>query len=667
MKQSFPFLCPLHRTLLILIATLSLFSWGEIPLALAQKKKAPAAELTGGTAWLNVSKPLTLAELKGKVVLLDFWTYCCINCMHIIPDLKKLEAKYPNELVVIGVHSAKFENERDADNIRQAILRYEIEHPVVNDSNFTIWDAYGARAWPTLVLIDPEGYVVGSASGEGHYEILDKLIGQLIAEYRSKNLLNEIPLTLSLEKYKLGDSPLSFPGKVLADEKSSRLFIADSNHNRIVITNLEGEMLDIAGSGAVGRNDGAYAEAGFNHPQGMALHGEYLYVADTENHLIRKLDLKTKSVKSIAGTGKQAEFMAPGGMGISSPLNSPWDLVYLDGQLYIAMAGAHQIWVMDLETTVFQPIAGSGREGRVDGSFDKAALAQPSGITVSGTKLYFADSEVSSVRYADLEKKEVKTVIGKDLFVFGDVDGQGDEVRLQHPLGIFNHHGLLYIADTYNHKIKVLNPLDKTCRSFAGDGKPGHTDGKESQFYEPGGLGVANNKMYVADTNNHAIRIVDMKTKEVSTLKIKGLKTEVSQKVSKRVIPSFAKVVDLPLKTLKAGTNIQLTINLNLPKGYHLNPDAPLVYRIETGNGIQIEQGNQDVKLEKPVLPIKASLKTGADEQSTEVKASTSFYYCREDNMGACLIDAVTWRLPIKIDKDAGDFAVTLSYEVKLP
>ena len=353
--------------------------------------------------------------------------------MHIIPDLKKLETKYSKELAVIGVHSAKFQNEREAENIRQAILRYGIEHPVINDSNFAIWQAYGARAWPTLVLIDPEGDIIGSETGEGHYEILDRLIGELISRYRSKNLINEKSFPLSLEKYKQGPSFLSFPGKVLADEASNRLFIADSNHNRVVITNLEGEVLDIAGNGETGRRDGAFKDASFHHPQGMTLQGDNLYVADTENHLIRKLDLKAKTVKTIAGTDKQAAFLDTGGMGTFSSLNSPWDLVYLDGRLYIAMSGAHQLWVMDLETTVFQPFAGSGAEGRTDGLLDKSTLAQPSGITVSGKRLYFADSEVSSIRYVDLEKKEVKTVIGHDLFVFGDVDGQGDEVRLQHP------------------------------------------------------------------------------------------------------------------------------------------------------------------------------------------------------------------------------------------
>ncbi|MEP9410361.1 MAG: redoxin domain-containing protein [Candidatus Brocadia sp.] len=667
MKYTRPFAWLSPQKILFFIVVLSFFLFGGISVAPAQKKRVPAPELAGGTAWLNISKPLTLSDLKGKVVLLDFWTYCCINCMHIIPDLKKLEAKYSKELVIIGVHSAKFENERDAENIRQAILRYEIEHPVINDSNFAIWDAYGARAWPTLVLIDPEGYVVGSDTGEGHYEILDKLIGQLISDYRSKNLISGTPIPLSLEKHKLGEGILSFPGKVLADEASNRLFIADSNHNRIIIADLEGTVSDIAGSGKIGKNDGVFTEASFHHPQGMALNGDYLYVADTENHLIRKLDLKAKAVKTIAGTGRQANFMDTGGMGTFSPLNSPWDLVFSDGQLYIAMAGAHQIWIMDVETAVFQPFAGSGREGRIDGPLDKAALAQPSGITVSGRRLYFADSEVSSIRYVDLEKKEVKTVVGQDLFVFGDVDGQGDVVRLQHPLGVLNHNGLIYIADTYNHKIKVLNPLDRTCRTFSGNGKAGYVDGKAPQFYEPGGLSIADNKIYVADTNNHAIRVVDMKTKEVSTLQLKGLKIEISQKVSESAIPPFAKSLDLSLKTLKTDTEVQLTVNINLPNGYHLNPNAPLVYAVEASKDIQIEQGNREVRLEKPVLPIKIPFKTGSEVLSTELKVSASFYYCREDNQGACFIDAVVWRQPIKIDKDAGDTAVTLDYDVKLP
>src|SRR5687767_7719881 len=244
-----------------------------------EKVRVRAPEISGGRGWLNTDRPLSLAALRGKVVLLDFWTYGCINCIHVLPDLKRLEAKYPNNLVVIGVHSAKFENEKDSDNIRQIILRYEIEHPVVNDADFVIWDRYAVKAWPTQVLIDPAGYVVGAISGEGNYDVIDEAVARTIAEARKRGQLNEQPLKLALERAKTGDLPLAFPGKILADAASDRLFIADSNHNRIVITRLDGTLLETIGTGAAGAEDGGYDRATFYRPQGMALDGDRLYVA----------------------------------------------------------------------------------------------------------------------------------------------------------------------------------------------------------------------------------------------------------------------------------------------------------------------------------------------------------------------------------------------------
>jgi thiol-disulfide isomerase/thioredoxin len=144
--------------------------------------------------WLNVAAPLSLKSLRGKVVLLDFWTYGCINCMHVIPDLKRLEEKYAEELVVIGVHSAKFTNEKNTENLRRILVRYDIDHPVVNDAEFTIWRSYGARAWPTLVLIDPEGYVVGAASGEGHGDGFDRAIAAVIHVFDERGLIDRTPL-----------------------------------------------------------------------------------------------------------------------------------------------------------------------------------------------------------------------------------------------------------------------------------------------------------------------------------------------------------------------------------------------------------------------------------------------------------------------------------------
>src|SRR5215471_1436173 len=164
-----------------------------------QREPIHAPELTGA-AWLNTERSLTLADLRGKLVLLDFWTYCCINCMHILPDLKYLEEKYADQpLVVIGVHSAKFENEKDTDNIRNAILRYGIQHPVVVDVNHKLWNAYAVRGWPTVVLVDPAGYVLGSVTGEGHRDDLDRVIMVALAAYKEAGLLNDQPLPVKLE------------------------------------------------------------------------------------------------------------------------------------------------------------------------------------------------------------------------------------------------------------------------------------------------------------------------------------------------------------------------------------------------------------------------------------------------------------------------------------
>ncbi len=304
-----------------LIIGLIFFLSGTTPLfsfQMTKQAKVRAPEFTGGSGWLNTEKPLTLAGLKGKIVLIDFWTYGCINCIHIIPDLKKLEAKYANQLVVIGVHSAKFENESETENIRKIILRYGIEHPVYNDSKFKMWDQYAVRAYPTQVLIDPSGYVSGTYVGEGHFDEINGDIDEMVSEFRKKDNLNEQPLKFALERAKVGSLPLAFPGKILADAKGGRLFIADSNHNRIVITDLNGKLLETIGNGTAKLKDGKFDEASFNKPQGMALSGDFLYVADTDDHAIRRVDLTSKTVETIAGTGSLEGFNGRGGDGIEN-------------------------------------------------------------------------------------------------------------------------------------------------------------------------------------------------------------------------------------------------------------------------------------------------------------------------------------------------------------
>lgn len=494
-----------------------------------------APELPSTQPWLNTDRPLSLKELRGRLVILDFWTYCCINCLHVLPELKYLEQKYKDSLTVIGVHSAKFNNEKEVENIRQAVLRYDIEHPVIVDSGFNVWEQYAVRAWPTLVMIDPEGYYLGSVSGEGHRDDLDQIISQLTREHKEKGTINFHELSLSLEKQRQPlATPLAFPGKVLAInagvDRGDCLFITDSGHHRIVVSDTTGKLLYVIGTGQPGLSDGSFTEAQFHSPQGMAFDADnqLLYIADTENHALRQVDFKNQTVKTIAGTGKQSHQIVPhSGVGLETLLNSPWDLVKIGNSLFIAMAGPHQIWEMQLDIGRVRTYAGTGREACTDGSLTESTFAQPSGITTDGRELYVADSEVSSIRAVGLgESSQVRTVCGSgELFGFGDADSEGFDVRFQHCLGVEYTQNYLWVADTYNHKIKRVDPYTGSCLTMLGDGTAAHQDGqgKGTRFNEPSGLSALGSDLYIADTNNHVIRQVTLDTLVVTTLQFPGL------------------------------------------------------------------------------------------------------------------------------------------------
>ena len=624
--------------------------------------KVNAPDFPEGLQWLNTDRPISIRELRGKIVLLDFWTYCCINCMHVIPDLKRLEQKYANELVVVGVHSAKFAGERETDNIRQAILRYEIEHAVVNDKDMAVWQSFGVRAWPTLIVIDPAGKVVGYTSGEGIYEPVDKLIAKIVETFDAQGQMDRSPIKLKLERHRAPTSMLAFPGKVLADEKSNQLFIADSNHNRIVVTSLEDSCVkEVIGSGETGMTDGGFEEASFNHPQGMAFDGRMLYVADTENHSIRAVDLEKRTVVTIAGTGEQARHPVTfGGQGRQVSLNSPWDIVLHDGLLYIAMAGPHQLWQMNPKTGGIAPYAGSGREDIIDGPLIEAALAQPSGITTDGRVLYFADSEVSAIRTADLDAAgNVETIVGEGLFDFGDRDGRGSQVRLQHPLGVVYHDGALYVADTYNNKIKRISPKDRSAETFAGTGDGGLRDGERATFDEPGGVSVARGKLYVADTNNHVIRVVDLKTKQVETLQIKGLEKLRPRARSKEFL---GEVIDMPAQSIEPG-DATLTLQLELPAGYKLNAEAPSALAVDSPQKQVVSFGGVEQTFRNPRFPVNVPIKV--KEGEAVIKADFLIYYCESAKESLCYFKEARVSIPIKAKKGAGNKKLSATYNLR--
>lgn len=681
---------PLHLPRWALLLALMLVLWGALPLthvdaqddcsaytAPALSPLVIAPDFPAELDWVNVSAPLSLEDLRGKIVLLDFWTYGCINCIHMIPTLERLEEKYSDELVVIGVHSAKFDNEGQTDNIREIVQRYGVKHPVINDSDFIVWELYsrfGVAAWPTFVVINPRGEVFAAQAGEIPFAAFDGVVGAMSTCFDIEGLLVREPLAQIAPE--LADAPpraLNYPSKVLADADGERLFIADSANHRIVIADLNTyEVLDVIGTGQQGFLDGTYESASFYKPYGMALRDDTLYIADTFNHTLRAADLSARTVTTLAGTGLMGRGNYGDGRALpaaATDLRSPWALEFADdGLLYVAMAGTHQIWAFDLETGIMRYAVGNGREAQINRSLLTSELAQPSGLYFRDGLLFFADSESSTVRVADLNADSVAVVSGttnNSLFDYGDVDGVLGESRLQHPLDMVSDGaGTLYIADTYNSKIKAVDlnqpnyPTETVFGAAAGfaDGA-----GTAALFNEPGGMDYADGRLFIADTNNHAIRVIDLSTGEVSTvtfpnpqaLRINGAATVIGGN-------EFRGAERLPAQTVSAGMG-EITLTLALPEGYKLNDLAPSQARF--GGGALLALSESRVTLTEPTLALPVTFSAGEDTLS----AAVELYYCEAVNETLCFIERFVVEIPLVIADDAETNAVSITREIVPP
>ncbi|GMR08660.1 MAG: thioredoxin-like domain-containing protein [Gammaproteobacteria bacterium] len=471
-----------------------------------------APELPDHLEWFNTESPVKIAEQKGKVVLLDFWTYCCINCIHVLPDLAYLEKKFPDGLTIIGVHSPKHPGEKIGANVQKAINRHYIKHPVAHDPEFKVWQQYGIKAWPSIIFIDPEGYVLGVLRGEGRRAQLEKMIADSLEKAERTGIRQEKVLKTSSNPEQ--HSYLRFPGKILSSGKN--IYISDTTNNRVIEAMPNGRVISVYGTGTATLVDGSYKEAAFCEPQGLTLRESKLYVADTGNHAVREINLVSREVSTISGNGQQARLPTSS---YDNPrealLNSPWDITHFEGKLYIAMAGPHQIWSLDLNMTSLMVYTGTGRESIDDGSVRTATFAQPSGLTVGeylGHNLYVADSETSAIRCIRLRDGHVTTLIGSGLFDFGDKDGPAKDARLQHPLGVYfdAKRTVLWIADTFNNKIKTLNLVNNEVRTIP-IGVPLH---------EPGGLSIDDKYLWIANTNAHEIVRLDLSSGESEVVEI---------------------------------------------------------------------------------------------------------------------------------------------------
>ncbi|MFF0568195.1 NHL domain-containing thioredoxin family protein [Streptomyces sp. NPDC004041] len=439
---------------------------------MATRARVRAPELIGKGGWLNTGdQQYTLADLRGRIVILDFWTFCCVNCLHVLDELRELEEKHRDTVVIIGVHSPKFVHEAEHQAVVDAVERYEVHHPVLDDPELATWKQYAVRAWPTLVVIDPEGYVVAQHAGEGHAHAIEKLVEELEAEHGAKGTLRR------------GDGPyvapepvathLRFPGKALLLPDGGFL-VSDTTRHRLVELDADGETVRRHfGTGERGLSDGGPDEARFSEPQGLAvLPDGRIAVADTVNHAIRALDLTTGTTSTLAGTGRQWWQGTPtSGPAREVDLSSPWDLAWFGDRLWIAMAGVHQLWTYDPEGGTVGVAAGTTNEGLVDGPAAEAWFAQPSGLAVSadGERLWVADSETSALRWVDRDE-HVHTAVGTGLFDFGHRDGAAGQALLQHPIGVTAlPDGSVAISDTYNHALRRYDPASGEVTTLATD------------------------------------------------------------------------------------------------------------------------------------------------------------------------------------------------------
>jgi thiol-disulfide isomerase/thioredoxin len=471
------------------------FDWG-----MASRARVRAPELVGKGGWLNTGgKNLTLADLRGRILVLDFWTFCCINCLHVLDELRELEEKHRDTVVIIGVHSPKFVHEADHRAVVDAVARYEVHHPVLDDPELATWKQYAVRAWPTLVVIDPEGYVVAQHAGEGHAHAIARLVEELEAEHGAKGTLRRGDGPYVAPEPQAGD--LKFPGKAVRLPDGHYL-VADSGHHALVELAEDGErVVRRIGDGGRGLVDGTAPR--FSEPQGLALLPPELgldydvVVADTVNHALRGVRLADGSVTTLAGTGKQWWQGSPtDGPAREVDLSSPWDVAWFDGRVWIAMAGVHQLWAYDPVAGTVAVAAGTTNEGLVDGPLAEAWFAQPSGLAVSadGERLWVADSETSAVRWVSRETRDVHTAVGTGLFDFGHRDGDAGQALLQHPLGVtVLPDGSVAIADTYNHALRRFDPVSGEVTTLATD------------LREPSGAVLAGDDIVVVESARHRL------------------------------------------------------------------------------------------------------------------------------------------------------------------
>lgn len=658
-------LSPKDRSLILLIVTVLIILWAGFSIVSAvffasTNKFSDLNKIINqeNKEWFNVSRPLEASDLKDRVILLDFWTYACVNCIQALPEIKKLEQEFGSKLLVIGVHSGKFSNEKESKAIKKAILKNDITNPVVNDSGFKIWDSFKIKAWPSFVLLNPHGRIEKTYEGEGQVAQMVKDTKKLIRKFRYQ--INRDLLPLALEKSSMIGNILNFPTKLeiannfnYENHKGFALFVADSAGNDIVVSSESGDIILKIGSGRKGFADGSFEDAAFDHPSSVLFAGDKIYIADSGNHALRVADFKEKQVKTLIGDGIKGEgvtFENVSADGVN--LASPTDIEFFPSNDYIAIAnsGTHQILSYNIKTKQIKALAGNGSEGIADGKNPGNSLAQTSDLAVYNKKLYFVDAESSSLRVIN-EGREVTTLIGKGLFDFGHENGNKNKALMQHPLGLMVDNSGAYISDSFNHVIRKYDFGKKEIHDVVGLKTRGDKVGKKTEFDEPDGIAATATKIYVADSNNNRILVIDRKKMDSEVFNIMP-PLKFPKEGFLEYLPNLEK---MPVVKVKDGGDISVVINVN--EGWKINEEGPSfinLLEIVGENEANFIDGfdwhvvkNQEMKLPK--------LQPGKDYVLQGV-----IYYCEAKKNALCYVKS--YQQDLKLGGDVAELEIRLGY-----
>jgi len=610
--------------------------------------RAPDLDRVG--TWLGTDRPLLFrGALQGRVVLLDFWTSGCVNCLHALPVYRALEERFRGQpFQVVGIHSGKFDAEKEVSAVAEAMARNGIDHPVGTDSDHVVWDQYAIRGWPTAVLVDARGYAVAWFRGEPELGKLTAWVQAALDDGRARGVLAAGPA--EFQRPGPGETgPLAFPGKVLA-LSGGGLAVADSGHHRLLLLDAAGKLVRAVGSGLEGFSDGPADVASFRSPQGLAERDGALYVADTGNHAVRSVDLLSGRVETLAGTGRKGEgAIQPAADARTVSLRSPWDLTFLGDTLWIAMAGSHQLWRLDVRSGALSAGAGSGREGLDDGPLAEATFAQPSGLATDGHVIYVADSEASAIRRVDPAAGTVRTLAGEGLFDAGLRDGPLARARFQHPQGLALDRGVLWVSDTFNGAVRRISLADGQVSTVA------------RGLAQPGGLTVTAGRLVVADTDHHRLVTPTPGTGAVAPVPLTGVAPPSVRGVERPVLATRA----LPLQHLEdapvASGGGELVLEVRLPEGHTFTAGAP--QRVE----LTVDGRAAPVKLaEAAGGTLRATVAISPLRTPSDAVYSVSLYYCRDGRDSVCLVDRrrLLTRL---VPADGGPGAATVHYRPTPP